>query len=552
MLLPLLCSLPAAPVTREPAPGPERALQFAATPHGGPDKESRAKETEGRAVITEIVCGSEAVKLSIDLVAGWNHISLNVVPNAYYTTCTDSYTSCTSEPSYLIEDIFVWDVTIPLDVGDQLKSQTSESQLYSYGWNSRFWWGSLTELVPTEGYKLKLGAAGVLQVCGVPIDVCTTPVPIAAGWNWIPYLRQEPASLDALRRTDNEGWAAGDKIMSRKDSTFTTWYAGYGWYGTLTQLRPGLMYTLKSANAGTISYAPKQPPVLTVVGEETMTLERDSVYLYTDDLGATATGTCGESLSHLVEIGGDIVRSDAGVIRLAAHLPLETYTITYDVTDADGYAAEQKTRTIHVIEPEYVTDWSYMYSDADRAALVGWNSRGYAEPNVNLPGKLQTIRCEDICFYQALFLPSSREAFCEQDECAGCSECVSPVFDELFDCGDETSALECEEKRCELGGRAWTPCSKACGGGEQRRILRASPAGVVPCVWMETVESCNTHACAEEPDDSCAECPPGHVAMTLPVNVMGCEWDCSLWDGAKCCESTPVGDFCSWKYCQAE
>ena len=27
---------------------------------------------------------------------------------------------------------------------------------------------------------------------------------------------------------------------------------------------------------------------------------------------------------------------------------------------------------------------------------------------------------------------------------------------------------------------------------------------------------------------------------------------CSLWDGAKCCESTPVGDFCSWKFCRPE
>lgn len=102
-----------------------------------------------------------------------------------------------------------------------------------------------------------------LVLSGPPVDVCTALIPLNGGGGdtWIPYLLQdEEAPLSALRRTAGVWTGAspswqGDTIKDETSGTFTTYYEGFGWYGTLTTLRAGRMYVVTSAEEGILTYA---------------------------------------------------------------------------------------------------------------------------------------------------------------------------------------------------------------------------------------------------------------------------------------------------------
>ena len=76
-------------------------------------------------------------------------------------------------------------------------------------------------------------------------------------------------------------------------------------------------------------------PVITLTGNPTVTIEVGSMYT---DQGATATDNYDTTLT--VVVGGDIV--DTSLVG--------TYTVTYNVTDANGNAAVQVTRTVNVVD----------------------------------------------------------------------------------------------------------------------------------------------------------------------------------------------------------
>ena len=102
-----------------------------------------------------------------------------------------------------------------------------------------------------------------LVLSGPPVDVCTAWIPLNGGGadTWIPYLLQDDyahisGTVSPLRRTEG-GWATGDQIKDETSGTFTTYYAGHGWWGTLETLRAGRMYIVTSAvpRPGSVTYA---------------------------------------------------------------------------------------------------------------------------------------------------------------------------------------------------------------------------------------------------------------------------------------------------------
>src|SRR3989338_1970296 len=78
------------------------------------------------------------------------------------------------------------------------------------------------------------------------------------------------------------------------------------------------------------------PPIITLTGDFEVTVEGGSEY---KDAGATATDA----------VDGDLTN------QLVVSTPIDTnvvgdYTVTYDVTDSSGNAADQVTRTVHVVD----------------------------------------------------------------------------------------------------------------------------------------------------------------------------------------------------------
>ena len=79
------------------------------------------------------------------------------------------------------------------------------------------------------------------------------------------------------------------------------------------------------------------PPVINLIGAATVNVKLGDPFT---DPGATATDNVDGDISASITVGGDAVNTNA----------LGTYTITYDVSDAAGNAATQKTRTVIVSE----------------------------------------------------------------------------------------------------------------------------------------------------------------------------------------------------------
>ena len=169
---------------------------------------------------------NDCVDLSIDLIAGWNWISFNVNPED------------TSLSSMLGS------------VGDDATFISSQSSGTAQNYGIYGWYGALTELDPTQMYKLQMTAAAELVITGVPVDVASTPISLIAGWNWIGYLPQNAGALgEALVSVGDDA-----TFISSQSSGTAQNYGDYGWYGALTTLEPGNGYLLDMTGPGELVY----------------------------------------------------------------------------------------------------------------------------------------------------------------------------------------------------------------------------------------------------------------------------------------------------------
>ncbi|MBK9337222.1 MAG: T9SS type A sorting domain-containing protein [Lewinellaceae bacterium] len=135
--------------------------------------------------------------------------------------------------------------------GNLIRSQTAFSE-YNSGWL-----GGLAQLNNTSMYMYRASVPDTLRMQGTPIDPATTPIPVAAGWNWIGYVPDYSLPV-------NEALASlpaqyGDVVKSQYA------FAQYlnpmiGWVGNLKYMMPPNGYQLKLAQAGTLTYPPPPAP----------------------------------------------------------------------------------------------------------------------------------------------------------------------------------------------------------------------------------------------------------------------------------------------------
>lgn len=88
----------------------------------------------------------------------------------------------------------------------------------------------------------------------------------------------------------------------------------------------------------TVNVGTNNPPVITLTGSAAVALTTGAAYT---DAGATAMDDEDGDLTATIVVGGDMVNTAAA----------GTYTITYNVTDMDGNAAAEVTRTVTVTDP---------------------------------------------------------------------------------------------------------------------------------------------------------------------------------------------------------
>lgn len=104
--------------------------------------------------------------------------------------------------------------------------------------------GELTELLPTQGYKILMERANDIAIEGKLFNATYKSISLVGGWNWIGYpLAHEMEITQALEHFEPE---EGDFIIGQDGFTQ---YSDGEWIGTLTTLTPGLGYMYKSGTS---------------------------------------------------------------------------------------------------------------------------------------------------------------------------------------------------------------------------------------------------------------------------------------------------------------
>lgn len=167
------------------------------------------------------------IEQEIPLVEGWNWVSFAV-----------------DNPDDIgIPELFEG---IQLTDGDYIKYIDAFAQYSSdFGWS-----GNLTEVISTNAYKIRVGSPMLLRLQGKALDINNLIFNLAVGWNWLSYPNQQKSPVNvALGLFD----AAPNDVIKDQVS-FAIYDDRLGWVGSLTHLKPGNGYMLRSENGGSLKY----------------------------------------------------------------------------------------------------------------------------------------------------------------------------------------------------------------------------------------------------------------------------------------------------------
>ncbi len=177
---------------------------------GYPDQSVNVNASANQATPVTVIFGEIPNAQSIGLDAGWNLISLNVIPASYA----------------------VGDVLGGLSGLLQAKNATRS---HAPGLAAHF--NTLTALSPGEGYWLKLAAPATLSVTGPQITPSEFPIALQAGWNLVSYLPDSALSVSSALASIS----AFLQEARHLDLSYLPGAPG----NTLSQLEPGKGYWIR-------------------------------------------------------------------------------------------------------------------------------------------------------------------------------------------------------------------------------------------------------------------------------------------------------------------
>ena len=242
-------------------------------------------------------------------------------------------------------------------------------------------------------YTISFEENGGDQVADLTVDFGTTvsalPVPIREGYTFMGWYLDEQlttsyalASMPANNLTLYADWEInsynltymtdggtvipqetydyGETIIKPSDPVKSGFAFG-GWYSDSLFTIPFVFATMPAADltiyAKWVDISQVNIPYITLTGETEMYLVLGDTYV---EPGATAQDVEDGDLSSSVVISGTVNGSVIG-----------TYYVTYNVTDSDGYQANEVIRTVHVVDVQVGT-FSNIY--VPTGGDVDWNS----------------------------------------------------------------------------------------------------------------------------------------------------------------------------------
>ena len=129
------------------------------------------------------------------------------------------------------------------EYGEMIKSQNDGYASYLAGYG---WYGSLATINNESTYQVKTNAACEVELTAPMADPADHPIMLHTGWTWIGYPVGNSMTVDeALADIEPSN---GDMLKSQNDG-YASYLAGYGWYGSLVSLTPGMGLMYKSNNS---------------------------------------------------------------------------------------------------------------------------------------------------------------------------------------------------------------------------------------------------------------------------------------------------------------
>ena len=129
------------------------------------------------------------------------------------------------------------------DNGVMIKSQNDGYASYLAGYG---WYGSLSFINNESTYQVRASNNCTVELTGPATLPADHPITLHSGWTWIGYpVNASMAVTEAMSGIEPQ---TNDMLKSQNDG-YASYLAGYGWYGSLNTLQPGMGLMYKS-NAG--------------------------------------------------------------------------------------------------------------------------------------------------------------------------------------------------------------------------------------------------------------------------------------------------------------
>ena len=133
------------------------------------------------------------------------------------------------------------------DNGVTIRSQVNGFTDYYSGYG---WYGSLSSINNESSYRVITSAPCTVTMTGSVAVPSQHPITLSQGWTWIGYVPSTSMSVDAAMAGVDA--VQGDKLKSQQG--YADFYEGYGWFGSLGTIEPGMGLMYYSANDEAVTF----------------------------------------------------------------------------------------------------------------------------------------------------------------------------------------------------------------------------------------------------------------------------------------------------------
>jgi hypothetical protein len=154
-----------------------------------------------------------------------------------------------------------------------------------------------------KGYFINMNSAATLKLVGQKIEPANEPIPLVAGWNLVPYFRDNPIDIVIAMNS------IAEYLVIVKDDQGNVVWPAYG-INTIGNAQPGEAYYVKVTRADNLIYPPNNYPK-TKGDYNTTVLEVKKYKLSRTSPNSAIVGVLASALKDIAEIGDEIGAFDS-------------------------------------------------------------------------------------------------------------------------------------------------------------------------------------------------------------------------------------------------